>query len=197
MEFNTNPSAPAAPAPAPAPAAQPSSPAPAETTSVLSPEDAKAAADMQTAFPAAEPTHYNLPNLFEGDGKFENLPPHEQQYRLDSTKKIGEWLSDAGFTYNIGSHVAEVALKTSQKYAGMNEASRQLWQNEEHAKFQQLYGARTEEMRNLAGDLVRRLEAKSPGLRAMLEETGAVHDSYFVAQLAMQAERERIKKTGK
>ncbi|MBI3043235.1 MAG: hypothetical protein HYY78_10475 [Betaproteobacteria bacterium] len=131
-------------------------------------------------FPRAEkPTDYEMPRI-AGD------VDAKAAAALDRTARA--WLFDAGFDRARGSSMLKEVDRVAQRLASMSESERKSFSQAERGKLARIWGRDTESKLALGRQLVRELDKKTPGLLAMLDETGAGDSSVVVAMLVAQAE---------
>jgi hypothetical protein len=144
----------------------------------LSPE----AAAIDRAFPPARPQDYQMP---EYSRPGEGLTPEESKF--DAMAR--GWLADARFTREIGSSLAREIAREAQAHEAKTESQRELYRRSTEALLQRMWGDQYDERVSLARTLVRELDARKPGLLAVLEHSGAGNNPRVIAALASQAER--------
>ena len=71
----------------------------------------------------------------------------------------------------------------------MSDLDRSLFAQDEEKGIRAVFGDKADQRIKLAQQLVQELEKQSPGLVAVLEETGAGNSRHLVAQFASQMER--------
>ncbi len=140
------------------------------------------AAEIDAAFPPARPQDFEFPT-YNGPG--EGLTP--EQSKFDALAR--GWLSDARFTREIGSSLAKEIEREARAQASMSPIDRTLYGKSQRITLERLWGAETDNKIRMAKQLVRKLDARRPGLLAMLEKTGVGNNARLVATLANQAER--------
>lgn len=140
------------------------------------------AAEIDAAFPAARATDYEIPPLAPG-----NEPLTKELMAFD--RQARGWLEAARFTKGIGSFIAREVEKVGVRYQAMSESERKLFAITERQRRDQLLGPNAEKRVALGRQLVRELDKKSPGLVALLEETGAGNSAAVIVHFTMQAER--------
>ena len=142
-----------------------------------------AAAEIDAAFPPAKASEYQMPKLEDENGKYS---PAMQQ----ADQEIRSWLVDAKIPAGIGTEILQTAAAFSPKWAAMTQTDRTAHDQAEHGKLQRLWGADYPRKLDLARQLVRELEAKSPGkVIAVLDATGASANAMVIMHLADSAER--------
>lgn len=141
-----------------------------------------AAAEIDAAFPVpADPSEYRLPPL--GD---ENTPVADLA-RLDGLAR--GWLHEARLPVEIGHHLVSEAVRGADRYAAMSEDGRNVYAAQERAKLDRILGPDAAARIDKAKRLVQDLEARKPGLLAVLRATGAGNNANVIAQLVLHAER--------
>jgi hypothetical protein len=154
--------------------------APEHQAEQLSPED-EAAQDefMAMAERPAEPHQYAMPALIDEAGR----------YMAEADQQARAWLTGAQFPREVGSSVAQEVARVAAQYEGMGESARELWARSERATLERLWRGEFDRKIALARQLVGEVEAKAPGLKDLLERSGAGNSSMVIGLLAMQAER--------
>lgn len=135
-------------------------------------------------FPAAQMHEYEMPDLIGDDGEY---TPQVDAFN----RQARTWLATAGLPKDIGSAVAAEVTKVSAELRDANEAGRELHRRTETAKLQRLWPDESAYTRRvaLAVQLVNEIEGKAPGLKALLDATGAGNSAVVIAHLALHAER--------
>lgn len=139
------------------------------------------AAYIDSIMPPAEPKQFTMPET-----KYNDDPTGRDAQAVD--KLARGWLSEGRFTREIGSFIAEEVSRTATRYEKMSEIERRGYLNEQESMLQKMWKGDTTRKLNLAKSLVDHLESKSPGLKILLENTGAANNAMIVAKFAMQAE---------
>ena len=138
----------------------------------------------------------------EHDRMFGAAPP--EQYRLDyqgripagmeidklaaANTEMTTWLSQAGFSPEIGPAVLERAIDAGQAYAKMSDVDRQLWVGEQRAEFARM--ARTPERAAELIDFASAVLARGgQAFSDALAKSGALDDAGVLMHLAHQGER--------
>jgi len=140
------------------------------------------AAEIDAAFPPAKPMEFEIPSFAPDDA-----PLTPEMIEFDGRAR--GWLSTAGFTAGIGSAIAKEIAQVADAWEKMNPTERELWDRGEQAKLDGMWGDQKPAKMELARQLIRELEAKSPGVVELLETTGAGNSAMVAAQLALHAER--------
>jgi hypothetical protein len=138
----------------------------------------------------------------EHDRMFGAAPPEE--YRLDyqgrvpagmdmakvaaANTEMTTWLSQAGFSPEIGPAVLERAMDVGQRYNNSDDVSRQLWVREQHADFARMAGSpeRAAELIDFASATLAR---GGDAFSNALAKSGALDDAGVLMHLAHQGER--------
>jgi hypothetical protein len=138
----------------------------------------------------------------EHDRMFGAAPP--EGYRLDyqgrvpagvdpttvaaANTEMTTWLSQAGFSPEIGPAVLERAMDAGQAYARMSDVDRQLWAGEQHAEFARMAGTpeRAAELIDFASAALAR---GGDAFSNALAKSGALDDCGVLMHLAHQGER--------
>src|SRR5574340_860451 len=156
----------------------------AEGVELVKPEEGLSpdAAEIDKAFPPARPQDYEFPQ-YNGPG--EGLTA--EQAKFDATAR--GWLADAKFTREIGSSLAIEIDREARAHQSMSDIDRLLYGKQQQILLERLWGTGTADKISMARQLVRELDARRPGLIALLEATGAGNNARLIAALANQAER--------
>lgn len=141
-----------------------------------------AQAEATTAAEKTQPSEYKMPPV---------APPNEAVTKevAEFDARARQWLSDAGFTRETGSSVAHEIAKVAQVQRDASDQQRDAYRKAQEARLEAIFKGETKAKMNAARALVAELEARSPGIVELLEETGAGNSADVIAQLAMQAER--------
>lgn len=138
-----------------------------------------AAAEIDAAYPPARPQDFKAP--YFGD----EFTPEIQQRDV----YIRGVLAEARLPAGIGNAVYAEIARFEKLTASMTPAERELQKRSEEFKFDRLHGPRAGVMKLAARRLVRDLEAKRPGLVALLEQSGAGNSVAIGSYLAQHSER--------
>lgn len=147
------------------------------------------AAQIDAAFPPADPLDYDLPPLVG-----ENETYTEQHREQDMLRR--NWLTTGRFPKALGDSLMKQAERTAAKYRDMDENSRELYARAEFTKAQELFGGGSQEALGLAMQLAEEIDIVHGGFFAWLDESGAGDDSFVIAQMALQAQRLRDRRGG-
>lgn len=137
------------------------------------------AVDMQKLFPAGKPLEYEI--------------PHDPKFAKENMQQR-DWLSALGLPKNIGNAVASKTKETSESFSRLNDSQKSAWLNKQTETLTSIWGDKVSEKLQLAKDLVNKVEAQQPGLKAFLDRTGAGNDAMVIAMLHDQAVRLNLKK---
>ena len=143
------------------------------------PNSPDAIVDQQ--FPPAEPHQFRLPEI-----KFDDDPTGETAERVGVLAR--HWMAEARFTRELGNFVLEEAERTSRQWQKMSPQQQNAYKNEQYSYLQKAYGKNTQAKLNRAIALVNRIDAKIPGLKAMLDHTGAGANAMIVTKFILQAD---------
>ena len=141
-------------------------------------EEAKA---IDAAFPPAKPEDYRMPRFATDADSVPDIMRVEQTAR--------GWLAEARLPAEIGSAIAADAHRTAALWQTMNDNAKEVWSREQLAIATRILGPSAEEKIALARQLVDEIEAKKPGLKGFLENSGAGSCAAVVVQLANHAAR--------
>lgn len=136
-------------------------------------------------FPPAKPVEFAIPPL-TNDGEYS-----KELQQLDS--QVRGWLSDARFTKEMGSYVAEEFDRVAYQHQKMSESDKLLWARDQEKMLQGMWGNQANENILLAQTLIQELETKSPGLIEILESSGAGNSAMIIAQVFHQAQRLKLR----
>jgi hypothetical protein len=147
------------------------------------------AAEIDAAFPPAQPHEYIMPKLVDEAG---NHGPELQR----ADQEIRAWLSDARMPVGVGSEILRSATEFAPRWGAMSPDQRQEHDAGVHEQLRAVWREDYGRKIDLARQLVRELEAKSPGkVIATLEVTGAGADATVIMNLADSAERLLLRKS--
>ncbi|MEK6578876.1 MAG: hypothetical protein AABZ55_06590, partial [Bdellovibrionota bacterium] len=121
---------------------------------------------IDQGFPPAKPEDFQMPLLVESGAEYTHTT-----HQFD--KAARGWLSAAGFTKEIGSFIAQETSNVAGRYRQMSDLDRSLFAQDEEKGIRAVFGDKADQRIKLAQQLVQELEKQSPGLVAVLEETGA------------------------
>lgn len=141
-----------------------------------------AAGQIDAAFPPAEPNDYELPPLID-----EGEPYDENVQALDEARR--QWLAAARLPKGIGESIVRHIHESAANYRTLDQDARQLQYETEIARVREHFGDDADRMIGLAAKLTDEIDAVYPGLKKVLEDTGAANSRYVVIQLALQADR--------
>jgi hypothetical protein len=142
------------------------------------------AAQIDEAFPPAAAEAFDLSGIFTADhGNAINLEA------LEAEKTMRGWLAEARFSKAIGSAVAQEAARFAPTWQSMDDAGREAHSTEVRAQLHRMWGDQTPARIALAQRLVAEIEKKRPGIRDMLEASGAGSNLRVLVNLGLQAER--------
>ncbi len=138
--------------------------------------------DLFQNFPPAKAHEYEIPRM---SGPNDRLTSNE----FKQVKEYQKILETAQFDSSLGSVFAAEVKKVSDTYQKMNPSERELWTRSEHVKMTNTFGPETSKKIELAQRLVEDVERKTPGLKAILDSSGASGSAMVMNLLASHAER--------
>lgn len=137
---------------------------------------------IDRGFPPASPTDYQLPPLVsEGEAYTPEIQKFDQARR--------DWLSTGRFPKGIGEAIMRAAHGGAENFAALSDEARELQHRAEFERVRRHFGDDADRMVSLAQQLTEEIEAKHPGFKAWLDETGASSSSFVTIQMALQAAR--------
>ncbi|MDY0872828.1 hypothetical protein [Dongia rigui] len=145
-------------------------------------------ADSQTDEPI-NPAEYRVP-LF-------GLPtdtPEELQEAEARQEQVRGWLQTAQIPVSIGNSILHQAEKTFATWRDASDAERQAYSDRQEAMLDRMWGDTKPAKLKLVAQLIRELDAKSPGVIDMLSVTGAGSNAHVISSLALTAEQLLAKK---
>lgn len=138
--------------------------------------------ESQGLSPARDVSEYVFPA--DSDGF---LTPEEAQADL-----LGRnWLMSAGFSAGNGSAIVSEIDRVGNAYSAMSEVDRAIWRSQQEQIARQIleeFGQSADERIKLAKLLVHEIDARYPGLKEFLEETGAGSSAMLIVKFVEQAE---------
>lgn len=132
-------------------------------------------------FVPAKPEDYSIRLHAPGE---EPTPQHVQ-----AGMQIRGYMSEGGLPKPHGDALFKAADETVRLTAGMNEDELAEFGRREYAKLQHLYGDQLEAKLKRAGDMIREIEARKPGLQALLGQRGIGDAARTVSLILDQSER--------
>lgn len=144
-----------------------------EPPAVLSPEEI----EYDRLFPRAKnPNEYEMPRIEGADPKT----------TIAVDKLARGWLHTAGFDRERGSTLLKEINRAAEQFAKLSEPQRELFQKAERLKLERLYGDKTAEKIRDAGQLIKELEAKAPGIVDIMN-AGPGDSAMVISLVAAQA----------
>ncbi|MBK8157368.1 MAG: hypothetical protein IPK59_00635 [Rhodospirillaceae bacterium] len=137
----------------------------------------------ETGEEAIDPSQYRMPNLA---GPYDT--EEEMQEAQETENQIRGWLATAQMPADIGNSVLHEAAQTFAVWRDASDAERQAYSDGQQAMLEKLWGDQMPAKLKLAGQLMRELEAKSPGIIEMLSITGAGSNARVITSFAYAAE---------
>lgn len=141
------------------------------------------AAEIDHHFPPGKPHEYQIPPLGS------STEPMTAKEIAAASSVVRSWLGDARFTKEIGSSVAREVQRVERQFERMDNSEKADWKQAQVMQLKRLWKDGFNQKVNLARKLVNELEHKQPGLKHVLEVTGAGDSAMVIAQFALQAER--------
>ena len=135
-------------------------------------------------FPPAKENDYLI--QYYPPGREPQVMPKELT-ELDQSART--WLSAAEFPRELGNSLVTIIAKVGQTTKGMTPNQLEAYGEAEFAKLERAYGPQLEEKLLAAGRMVQALEAKRPGLNALLKSKGIGDSALVTSQLIAQSER--------
>lgn len=136
------------------------------------------------AFPVADnPEQYNLTEYPVDASDGDEVGAHE----FDVWRRSA--LHAAGFPRDMAGSVVAACVAAEKRFANETPADRELTILNTHAELARLWGDRTQTNLDLANKFLDYVEAKSPGVLAYLDASGAANDIAVIAAVVAQAER--------
>ena len=151
----------------------------AEEALFVPPDEAETTAEV---FPAARPEDYRMPRLTQGSEEL-------TQEHIEFDRQARTWLAAAQFPREIGSAVADEVARVDARMQAASDFEFSAFQAQETAQLRRMWGKDYDRKMGLARQLVAEIEAQSPGLVHVLNETGAGSSATVIANFALQAER--------
>lgn len=133
--------------------------------------------------PARDISEYRFPRNDSGDA------PTAQDMQAD---KLGRtWLMAGGFSANNGSTLVEEIEKVIPAYERLSETEQTIWRQQQEQLARQVlgeFGQDANQRIELAKRLVHEIDERHPGLKELLDETGAGSSAMVIKLFATQAE---------
>lgn len=139
---------------------------------------------LDQQFPPAKPEEYRIAY---GDPGQEPPPMTPELQQFDTAART--WLSEAGVHRELGNSMTNAIGDVTRATAGKSEVELELYGNAEYEKLERMYGDTLESKLQQAGEMIDRLEAKQPGLKALLKSHGIGDNALVASLLIQQAER--------
>lgn len=145
----------------------------------------QASGDVVLAEQSAAPADFSFPY-----GPGQELSPEDQA----QDGQFRQWLSDAGFSKEIGTSVAQAVDEFYSTVADFSDEQHQLQMAESRSRLEQLWGAKFDKNLRSARAMVAELDARHGGaVSAWLDETGVGNSVDLVVQLHHLAQRRGLK----
>jgi hypothetical protein len=135
---------------------------------------------MDLSFPAAKPHEFDLTGVW-GDTVDPNVQKADAQVR--------GYLTAARFPKAEGSALAQEVNKVSRELEHAAPAAREIYARNQEAALRRTWGDSYDKRLAIARQLVAELDARTPGLKALLDASGAGNSAMVINLLAGQAER--------
>ncbi|MCW5621968.1 MAG: hypothetical protein KIS79_12755 [Burkholderiales bacterium] len=134
--------------------------------------------------PAEDPMQFKLPEMFDATDRATTGDI------VEADAQVRGWLFAARLPAQIGSAIADEAARVSRRTERMTPADRAVYQVEQKAQLQKLWGVEYKDKLALAQQLTREVDKKTGGgLLSFLETSGAGDSALIIAQLYEQAHR--------
>lgn len=127
-------------------------------------------------FPPAKPEEFSAVRFHLAN---EDPTPEQRQ----SSTITRTWLSEAGFSRDLGNTVFRIARETATKLQRMTDAEHAEWSKTQNDRLRRVYGDSLDAKLAQAGQMVHLIELKHPGLKQLLRQIG---DSSILASLLIQ-----------
>ena len=135
---------------------------------------------LDQAFPKAQPHEYQFPSGQSG--------PEQTKFN----QEVGHALSEAGIPAGIGNFIIREAGETQRTLLAMSPEMRTIYVRTETARADQFFRSQNLDMKTemkMANDWLLALEAKRPGVVALLEKSGAKYNAAVNIQIWQAARR--------
>lgn len=135
--------------------------------------------ELDKQFPPAKPEEYTIQY---GLGQLT-----EPQREFDTAARA--WLSGAEFDRSLGNSLVTNVGRVAEHTRNMDDAQLENYGADEFQKLRGVYGEKLEEKLTMAGQMVKEIETRHPGLQQLLKGRGIGDNAVIASMLIQQAER--------
>lgn len=136
---------------------------------------------LDAQFTPAKPEDYTIQY---GIGQVTLTEPQKQ---FDANARA--WLSGSEFDRSLGNSLVTTIGRVGEQTRHMTPEQLENYGATEFEKLRGVYGPKLEEKLNRAGQMIREIEAKRPGLQALLKSRGIGDNAMVASMLIQQSER--------